>query len=164
MRYLAVFATVVFLAMPLAAQTPTSMVTAGDPQGMVRVLEGAGYRPVLGKDDTGDPRIDVELDGSPAYILFYGCDEDTHQGCNSIQFAAGFDRTQPWTAEAALSLSQKYRFTSMSLDEEGDPFVKWDVMTGNGIPSDVFLAGVNSFRGAMDIVSEAAFADSPDGK
>ncbi len=136
-----------------------SIVTAADPQGMVDVLEGAGYDPVLGTDKTGDPRITMLFGGREGVLFFYGCDENTNDKCDAVQFNIGFDRKQPWKADDALKLSEKFRFVAPTLDNEGDPFISWDVITGNGIPAKVFLRSVLAFNNIVRDVETVVFAD-----
>ena len=157
MKKLLTVAVSMLSAAPLAAQEAT--VTASDPQGIVSALEAAGYEAKLDTDGVGDPMILTELSGMSTQIYFYGCDEVTHDGCDSLQYSAGFDRKQPWTAAGALELSTKYRFTSVRLDDEGDPYIIWDVVTGDGIPTKVFLSGVLSFSGAIENASDVVFAE-----
>lgn len=146
------------LAAPASAQ-PGGMVSAADPPGLSRVLQVAGYKPELGTDDQGDPKIELEIAGYKATMYFYGCDETTHKGCDSVQLRAGFDRDQAWTAADAIALSQKYRFLAVSLDSEGDPYINWDIVTGEGIPAKVFLLGAQKFGDTLDLASEMIFAD-----
>jgi len=134
-------------------------VKASDPAGIVSVLEGAGYDANLSKDSVGDPKITVELGGHETSILFYGCDEKTHTGCDSVQFVVGFDHESGLTAEQALELSRNYRFITVELDDERDPFIRWDVVIGEGIPSSVFLRSVLRFSEAIDYTSQEVFKD-----
>lgn len=129
------------------------MVSAADPQGIVDLLELTGREPQLGKDNVGDPKIDLDLAGYNATLLFYGCDADTHDKCDSLQLQAGFDRKKPWTAQEAIKVAERYRFASVQLDKEGDPWLQWDIVTGDGIPAKVFLASVEMFT---DTVEDAA--------
>lgn len=146
---------------PLAAQSGP-MARASDPAGLVMLLEDAGYQPKLSKDETGDPMIDLDLGGYKGMIYFYGCDETAHDRCQSIQFQAGFNREQPWTAADAIKLAQKFRFSSVHLDDEGDPWVKWDIITGDGIPAKVFLTSVEYFTDVVSDSAEIIFADEPE--
>lgn len=141
------------------ANSPSDTISAADPAGIVMVLENAGYDPVLGKDGVGDPKIDLEIGGWSAGILFYGCDESTHDNCDSIQLRMGFDRKNPWTAEQAMEISKKYRFAAVELDEDGDPFLFWDIITKDGIPTKVFLASLMAFGQTVQDASNLAFAD-----
>lgn len=146
------------LCAPALGQSP-AMVSAKNPAGLVTVLETAGYEPTLGTDDQGDPQIDLNLGGYNAVMYFYGCDEKTHRGCDSVQLRVGFDRKAAWTGAAALKLAQTYRFMAVFLDEEGDPWVNWDIVTGDGIPAAVFLLGVGKFADVLDTAGEEIFAD-----
>lgn len=158
MKRLIAASALVLAAAPLGAQTGEAMVTAKNPQGILAALEGAGYDAELTEDGTGDPMILTRLSGWSTRIYFYGCDETSHDGCDALQFSAGFDRKEPWTAEEALALARKYRFSSTFLDDEGDPYIEWDVITGDGIPAPVFLASVLSFSDAIDVARREAFA------
>ena len=147
------------LLMASNAQAAGPTVSAEDPNGIVSVLELAGYEAELDVDTAGDPMIITELGGWEARILFYGCDENTHDGCDSLQFLVGFDRANPWTAEEAMRLSSQYRYTSIWLDEEGDPFIQWDVVTADGIPTKVFLRSVREFTQAITNATNLIFAE-----
>ena len=71
----------------------------------------------------------------------------------------GFDRKEPWSAEAALQISEKYRFVSVWLDDEGDPYVRWDIVTGGGIPTKVFLQALREYTLALQNASNLVFAE-----
>lgn len=142
-------------AVPVHAQD----VSASDPEGMVEVLNGAGYDATLGADDLGDPKIVTEMGGWSTSIIFYDCDADTHDGCESVQFLTGLDRENPMGAEDALAISQRFRFLAVSLDEEGDPFLHWDVITGEGIPAQTFLDAIGRFGETVGEASEIIFAE-----
>lgn len=141
----------------VSAQGP--VVTAKDPQSIVAALELAGYEPTLSTDATGDPLIRVRLNAYTTRIVFYGCDKDSHNGCDSIQLSTGFDRAEPWTADAAMEISRKYRYGAVFLDKEGDPYLKWDIITGDGIPTPVFLSSVRAFAGTVTFAAEMVFAE-----
>lgn len=130
--------------------------SARNPAGLIALLTAAGYAPTLGTDSTGDPMIDLLLAEYQATILFYDCDE-AHKNCGSLQLRVGFDRDNPWTAAEALAVSKKYRFASMWLDGDGDPWVQWDVMTGEGIPAKVFLDSVSAFSDTVEDIAEIVF-------
>lgn len=148
-------------AAPSLAQDTVSyeLVAASDPGSVVRALAIAGYDAKLDTDEEGDPMIRVDLADFSSRVLFYGCDEADHTNCDSIQFSTGFDREQPWDAKSALQVSSDYRFVSVSLDDEGDPYITWDIMTGEGIPLSVFLKSVRSFEGGIRKTAQLAFAD-----
>ena len=54
-------------------------------------------------------------------IVFYGCNENTHQGCDSVQLRVGFDRAEPMPLELLHSELGNDRFYAVHLDDEGDP-------------------------------------------
>ena len=135
------------------------MVSAADPKGMADALEMAGYKPELSTDVGGDPMIELEFGKRSGRIYFYGCDETTHDGCDAVQFSSGFDRETPWTAAEAIKLSEQFRFIAVSLDEEGDPYASWDIVTDDGIPTKVFLRSVLWFTDALADADDIIFAE-----
>lgn len=145
-------------ALPATAQT-TAVVSAADPAGIVSLLEVGGYKPKLGKDSEGAPKIELDLDGYGAALYFYGCDEKTQTECDSLQLQAGFDRKTPWTNDAALKLAKQYRYASVWLDDEGDPIITWDLVTEDGIPAKVLLSSVRRFSEMIDEADDTIFAD-----
>lgn len=148
----------VMFAAPASAQ-PGGMVSAADPEGIMRVLKQAGYAAELGSDSYGDPEIELEIADYATTILFYGCDANTHANCDSIQLRSGFDRGSPLAAADALAISKQYRFASVWLDDAGDPWVQWDIMTGTGIPAQVLLAGLESFGDTLQDTAEIVFSE-----
>lgn len=148
-------------AVPLYAQTPDQMVSARQPAGLVIAMLNAGYDAELTKDDLGDPQINSEMLGYPLRIHFYDCDETTRSECESVQLVIGLDRAEPWTAEAALAFANQYRFAAITLDEEGDPFLRWDIVTGEGIPARVFVKSLRRFEDTVRLAEEIVFADEP---
>lgn len=151
-------ALVASLASPAYAQS-AGIVSAGNPAGIVRLLEQQGMAAKLDKDSYGDPTIEFELSGYKTSLLFYGCDENTHGGCTSVQLRAGFDRDKPWTAAEAIGVTKKYRFVSIWLDDDGDPWVQWDIITGSGIPAAVFTEALQQFGDTLVDTAEVVFAE-----
>ena len=142
----------VALAVAIPAAASAQDVTAADPQGMTELLDMAGYEAELGKDNAGDPMITAEFGGRSARVFFYGCDEETKADCDAVQLSVGFDREDAWTAQEAIQLPKDFRFAAVSLDDEGDPYVTWDIVTGEGIPAKVFLRSIVLYS---DMISEA---------
>lgn len=141
------------------AAAPGNTVSAADPGSIVEVLEFAGYKAVISTDDLGDPMIETELSDWPTRIYFYGCDETTHQRCDSVRLQAGFDRATPWTGDEAIKISENYRFVATYLDKDGDPWLAWDIVTGDGIPTKVFLKSMREFGDALETASKIVFAE-----
>ncbi len=134
-------------------------VSANDPQRMAKYLEITGFDPKLDKDGQGDPKITIRVNDYSATIFFYGCDEQTHQGCDSIQLQSSFDRKDPWPPAEAITVAEKWRYGSVWLDKEGDPVVTWDIVTGDGIPSKVFLQAINGFGDTVHEIASMVFPD-----
>lgn len=152
-------APVVFIAVPVAAQNQPEMVTAKNPAELTMVMMNAGYDVELTVDGIGDPLIATEIVGMPLRVYFYGCDEETNDNCDTLQLSTGFDRQEPWTRGEALTISEQLRFASVRLDDEGDPFISWDIVTGDGIPATVFLQSLEHFGRTVDLTAQIVFAE-----
>jgi hypothetical protein len=152
--------------LPLAAQPVPATVSAANPEGMMQVLLFAGYSAELDTDNYGDPLIDTEFAGWPGSIVFFGCDEDTRTGCDSVQLRAGFDRAEPMPLDLLNDALANGRYFAVHLDEEGDPWVHWDIVTGSGegIPASVFMRSVNSFGLQIETVADIVFAEEREKK
>jgi hypothetical protein len=149
---------------PASAQDIPMTVSAADPDTVMRALRFAGYEVELKTDTYGDPQIDTEFSGWGGSILFYGCHEETHLNCDSVQLRVGFDRAQPMTLELMHKELANDRFYSVHLDDEGDPWFNWDIVTGSGegIPTPVFLQSVNQFAGQVGAAASVVFAEEWD--
>ena len=157
MKYLTIAALMLVAATPVAAQE--KLVRASDPAGMMSTLEMAGYNPELTKDQFGDPEINLDLDGWGASIAFYGCNEETHQDCESIQFIGGFDTNGSFSADQVVALSNGHRYSQITIDDEGDVWVRWDILTGDGISPRLFLQAVRAYSGALSNAGVIVFPE-----
>jgi hypothetical protein len=93
-------------------------------------LQKAGYKAELTKDETGDPLIDSAAEGHKFKIYFYDCSEAKR--CKALQFSAGFDLKTPLTLEKTNEWNRKNRYLKAYLDDEGDPYVQYDVNVNAG--------------------------------
>lgn len=134
-------------------------VTAGNPDGMLAAIKSAGYEATLTTDQVGDPMIETKVNGWNVSVLFYGCDETTRQGCDSVQLSTGFDRKTPIDPVRALEISRKLRFFAVQIDEEGDPYLRWDILTADGIPQSVFMSALRRYGETLDDAAEIIFED-----
>ncbi len=132
-------------------------VKASDPSSIIAALGEAGFAGELATDDTGDPMVNTKLGAWTARILFYGCDETAHNNCKSVQFFTVFDAPAGVQPVEALRLNGNLRFLSVSLDQDNDPIVTWDMVLGEGVPSSVFGEAARSYAGALDGVAESIF-------
>lgn len=142
-----------------AGTAQAQSVTAENPRGMLNAITAAGYEAKLTTDSAGDPMIDTKLGGYRVSVLFYGCDESTHLGCDSVQLSTGFDRKTPMAPARALNIAREWRFLAVSLDDEGDPYLRWDIFTGSGIPQSVFMTALRRYGETLEDAGEIIFAD-----
>jgi hypothetical protein len=147
------------LAASFSGAAQAQSVTAGNPKALAAAMKSAGYEAELTTDSVGDPMIETELNGWEVQVLFYGCDEETHKGCDSVQFSTGFDRKSPMDPVRAIEISRQWRFLAVSLDEEGDPYLRWDVLTADGIPQSVFMTAFRRYGESLDDAAEIIFED-----
>ena len=150
------------LALAAAALTASpalaATVSAADPGALAEALRGAGYEVVAGTDDTGDPVLDLVMQGYKARLLFFDCDAARHDDCGSVQFFAAFDAEGPGLSPAeAIGFARRYRYASVTLNASGDPLLRWDVATGEGIPREVFVDAAARFLGTVQAMGQLLF-------
>ena len=135
------------------------VVTAYNPGGMAKVMRDAGYKADLDVDDYGDPVIKTSFGAYGGTIYFYGCDETNHDRCDSVQFRAGLDRRTAMPLSLLNQVVKKYRYSAVWLDDEGDPWVNFDVFTNAGISKDVFLTALKAYTENLENVADQVFAE-----
>ena len=146
------------IALGFAVPAMAATVSAKNPESLVEALRMAGYEVAAGTDDTGDPVLDLVMQGYKARLLFLDCDEVSHDKCGSVQFYASFDAEGVgYTLEQANLFARRYRYAAISLSANGDPRLRWDIETGEGIPSDVFVTSAARFLGAIQALSSEVF-------
>lgn len=144
---------------PVSATAPADTISAADPAAIVVALKNAGFNPELKKDLVGDPLIISRGRGAVLSVFFFGCDETTHDKCQAIRLQVGYDRAKPWNAATAMQISARYPFLAVRLDEEGDPFVHWDLHLAEPIPLKAFLANVREFERAVTEAADFVYAE-----
>jgi hypothetical protein len=146
------------LALGATAPALAATVSAQRPESLAEALKGAGPQAVLGTDDVGDPVIDAVMEGYKARVLFLDCDESRHDKCGSIQFQSSFDAEGTGLSPAdAIAFARRYRYAAVTLNASGDPTLRWDVETGEGIPREVFLAAAARFLGTVQAMGQTLF-------
>jgi hypothetical protein len=140
-----------------ATTSSAAMVSAVKPDSVATALQNLGYKAELAKDANGDPLINTDIGGWQAALLFYECNEKTHDGCQSLQFVANFTPEKKFTADDAVRFNRNTRFASVSLDKDQSVLMTWDVVTGKGIDLEVFSNSVDMFRSAMDTLGTEVF-------
>ena len=131
-------------------------VSAARPDSVVKALVAGGNSAELATDDMGDPQINAQIGGWKAIVLFYDC-TPAHDGCRALQFRSSFDAPQGMTPDAALAFMRANRFASVVLDQNGDPRLSWDVVTGEGIDGAVFAEAVSGFASALAAMDKVVF-------
>lgn len=146
-------------AAPLAAQERTETITASNPPGIVIAMLNAGFNPELTTDREGDPMIVSRGTNATLYVLFFGCNQTTHDNCQSIRLQTAFDRAKPWSPAEALNLANELPFLSVRLDGEGDPYLHWDLVLGEGIPLSVFIKNLRAFEESITLAADIIYAE-----
>lgn len=132
------------IAMPAAAQmstrsgkgdsTPTAAASGtltGNVDAVAKAMADAGFETERTTTSDGTPKLDGRIDGWMYSVYFYGCQNDS---CDAIQFAAGFDEDQPMQYDIINEWNMGNRFGRAYLDDEGDPWVEYDInMEGDGV-------------------------------
>jgi hypothetical protein len=145
-----------------AAAAPESVetVSATSPASVVAALAAQGYEAALGQDGSGDPLVTARIGGWRTQIVFYDCNEVTHAGCQSLQFASSFHPERPFSAEKAVEFVNANRFGAVSVAPDKSVTVSWDVITGRGLDASVFAMVVRSYRMALDSIGSEVFAQA----
>jgi len=145
-------------ALGLATPAIAATVSGKKPDSLADALKGAGYEAVLSTDDTGDPVLDLTMQGYKARLLFLDCDEASHDKCGSVQLFAAFDADGPGLSPVdAVTFARRYRYAAVTLNGSGDPMLRWDIETGDGIPREVFLASAARFLGTVRAMGQMLF-------
>ena len=145
-------------ALAAAAPALAASVSAQDPASLAEALRGAGYEVTAATDDTGDPVLDLVMQGYKARLLFLDCDEASHDKCGSVQFFSAFDAEGAgMSLEDANLFARRYRYGAVSVTANGDPRLRWDIETGDGIPGEVFLASAARFATTVQAMATLLF-------
>ncbi|MCA1661795.1 MAG: YbjN domain-containing protein [Novosphingobium sp.] len=148
------------VAAALTAASPAlaATVSAARPDSLAEALSRAGYAVVAGTDDTGDPVLDLDMQGYKARLLFLDCDPARHDSCGSVQFFAAFDAEGPGLTPAdAVAFARRHRYAAVTLNGTGDPMLRWDIETGAGIPREVFQTAAARFLGTVQAMGAMLF-------
>jgi hypothetical protein len=146
-------------AMPASLSAQSATVSAADPQSLVDALTLGGYTAELSVDPDGDPMIDTDFGGWNGKVVFYGCDADTKDKCDSVMLTTGFNRENPMPAELVNQIMTRKRFAGVRLDDEGDPFIEWDIVLSQPVPTGVFLRSVQLYSASLDDIADIVFAE-----
>ena len=131
-RTIAMAAAAVVTASLMAGAAQAQTINADGMTGpeVVSWLQKGGYKAELTKDESGDPMINSAADGHNFKIYFYDC--DAAKRCKALQFSAGFDLKEPLKYEKINEWNRKNRYLKAYLDDDGDPYVQYDVNVNAG--------------------------------
>ena len=131
------------------------MVQASKPETVLAALKKAGYEDAqyLPRDeDGGIPAIEVKWDEVSFFVLIDDCDEAVPDYCQSVAFSMAWDRKTPMSSDAVARANREFRYITVWLDDDGDPYAQWVIFTGEGgIPQEVFGAALERY---LDVVAE----------
>lgn len=134
-------------ALSFAGAAQAGMVTASNPQSVIDALQSGGYKAVLGKDGTGDPRIESAASGAKFIITFYGC--TANRDCKTVTFYAGW-RSSNTSMSQMNDWNKAKRFSRAYIDKDGDPVMEFDVdLDDGGMSEALFIDNVQFFEAAM---------------
>ena len=115
------------LAVPAAADVPDSaLLTADQPAKIAEVVRQLGRPGLLETDEAGDPSIATGFAGYPGRIWFFDCMEDGSD-CLGIRLQVGIGTVHKLTLAQVNAFNQEKRFATLSLDEDGDPILAYDL-------------------------------------
>lgn len=87
------------------------------------VFEAMELEPELTTDGAGDPMIRFRTNDLNAYLYFYDCKDAR---CGSLQLGVGLDLENGTSLHVANVFNTRFRYGRMLLDDEMDPFLRYD--------------------------------------
>ena len=99
---------------------------------VMAVLEAMELAPQLREDSYGDPLVAFELEGLNVYMNFYDCGDGR---CGSLQLQVGLDLEHGTSLQVANVYNTRYRYGRVSLDDEMDPYLRYDFEVVDTEPS-----------------------------
>ncbi|HEY4529230.1 MAG TPA: YbjN domain-containing protein [Luteimonas sp.] len=87
------------------------------------VLQAMELEPELLTDSAGDPMIRFRASDLNAYLNFYDCEGGR---CGSMQLEVGLDLENGTSLHVANVFNSRYRYARMLLDDEMDPYLRYD--------------------------------------
>jgi hypothetical protein len=129
-----------------AALANTELVSANDPQTLIKALQDKGYKAEL-TTVAGEPAINSGAGGVRFSIFFENCTDG--KACTTVTFYTGFTDLDA-TLEQVNEWNRNSRFARAFVDKEGDPVLRMDVdLDHAGIP-------VANFNEYLDVWSSLA--------
>lgn len=118
-------------------QQPAGLVTAVAPQQLITLLQQVGYaRGEVLNLQNGLKGIKLDLNGTPVFVLFYGCQGEQ---CQSFTYYCFFGQ-QNVDANFVNAFNRDRRFGKLYVDKEGGLGLSMDVNMIGGV-SPTYVAG-----------------------
>lgn len=131
-------------AAPAAARPyPSGGVT---PEEVAVVMRAAELPVTLETDDQGDPTIKTSYKKVNWRVYFYKCEDGR---CASLQFSAGYDFEDGLTYRKINEWNFTKRFARAALDEEMDPFIRYDVDAERGFTTEAMALAIETWLLAL---------------
>lgn len=137
-------ATTPALAKPYAAGGVTA-------QEVADALKARGLKADIQTDGQGDPMIKSASDGVNWTVYFYSCKSGR---CASIQFSAGFDLNDGITAAKANEWNYTKRFARAALDDEMDPYIRYDIDAERGFTSEGLDLAIETYQLVLPVFTD----------
>jgi hypothetical protein len=135
------------LALSIGGAASAQQVTAADPQSIIAALQSGGYKAVLGKDGSGDPRIESAASGAKFVVTFYGCTKNA--ACKTVTLYAGWSGGKA-TPEQINEWNKNRRFSRAYIDKDGDPVIEFDIdLDDGGMSQALFIDNVQFWESAI---------------
>lgn len=132
----------------VAKPFPKGGVTAAE---VAATLKAKGLPAEITKDGEGDPMIKSGSDDLDWRVYFYNCEDGR---CQSIQFSAGFDLDKGLTYARINEWNYTKRFSRGALDDEMDPYIRYDIDAESGFTSEALILAVETWQLVLPAFSE----------
>lgn len=105
-------------AVPSVASAEDRIVDTGNIATVAALLQEAGYKAEIKKQDNGETYISSAANGNGFSLYFYGCKNDA--GCDSFEFYSYYKKKPYFSYQLANEWNAKKRFLKLVLDKDGD--------------------------------------------
>lgn len=132
---------------PAPAIASVTLIDGTDVELIAAVLRENGYRAEIDQQDDGDPEINSGSQGVKWRLLFYACKENSD--CSAVQFNAGLDLIDGVAESAAHTWNGKKRYGTSIIDDEGDPWLDFDINLKGGVTKENFEHSLALWEGVL---------------
>lgn len=137
----------------LALAAPPALaqnVSAADPQSIIDAMRANGHKAALSaeRQDSGAPIVNGGVNGLTYGAFFQACENGAN--CQDILFSASFDLETPLTLDYVNDWNFQRTFGTLTVNDAGDAFVSYYVITEGGLPRQNFDAVVAVWTSVME--------------